>query len=114
MSKSYTPQAPFNVPFKILSLTKTFVKGVNKQTYVESEDIYMCSAKAWVGSTKTINNVVTEEDTLTVDTWFIPTLKKNDRIILLDDNSIWELMTAPENINRRNQYMRFKVVRYYG
>lgn len=114
MSKQYQPQTPFNVPFKILSLTKQFVNGVNKQTYVEGDTVYFCSAKAWVGSAKTIDNVSGEEDTLTVDSWFIPELKKNDRIKLLDDNSVWELPVSPENINRRNQYMRFKVVRYNG
>lgn len=114
MSRQYQPQTPFNVPFKILTLTKSFVNGVNKQTYVEGEEIYFCSAKAWVGSVKTIDNVSGEEDTLTVDTWFIPTLKKNDRIKLLDDDSIWELPISPENINRRGQFMRFKVVKYNG
>jgi len=114
MAKQYQPQTPFNVPFIILSLTKEFINGVNKQTYVEGTEIYFCSAKAYVGVNKQINNITAEEDTLTVDTWFNPVLKKNDRIKLLDDDTIWELTTAPENINRRNQYMRFKVVRYRG
>lgn len=114
MAKSYQPQAPFNVPFKILSATLTKVNGVNTTTFTELPDVYMCSAKAYVGVNKNINDLAAEEDTLTIDTYFIPTLKKNDHIILLDDNSEWELPLHPENINRRNQWSRFKVVRIRG
>lgn len=114
MSKGYQPQTPFNVPFKILSSTLEKVNGVNTLTFVEGAEIYYCSAKAYVGSNKSVNKLESEEDTLTIDSYYIPTLKKNDRIILLDDNSVWELPLTPENINRRSQYSRFKVVRIHG
>lgn len=114
MAKGYQPQAPFNVPFKVLSATLTKVNGVNTTTFVEGTEIYFCSAKAYVGTNKTINDVNAEEDTLTIDTYYIPTLKKNDHIVLLDDNSEWLVPLTPENINRRNQYSRFKVVRVHG
>ena len=114
MSKQYQPQTPFNVPFKILSSTLSKVNGVNTVTYTEGAEVYFCSAKAWVGANKNINDLSAEEDTLTIDTYFIPTLKKNDRIKLLDDVSVWQLPLEPENINRRNQYSRFKVVRIHG
>lgn len=114
MAKGYKPQAPFNVPFKILTSTLEKVNGVNTLSFVEGEEIYFCSAKAYVGSNKNINDLASEEDTLTIDSYYIPSLKKNDRIILLDDNSVWELPLTPENINRRNQYSRFKVVRIHG
>lgn len=114
MSKQYQPQTPFNVPFKILSSTMNKVNGVNTLTFVESEEVYFCSARAYVGSPKNINDLSAEEDTLTIDTYFIPKLKKNDRIKLMDDDSTWELKLSPENINRRNQYSRFKVVRVHG
>lgn len=114
MSKSYQPQAPFNVPFKVLSATLTKVNGVNTKSFVEGDEIYFCSAKAYVGNNKNINDLNAEEDTLTIDTYYIPSLKKNDHIKLLDDESEWELPLHPENINRRNQYSRFKVVRIRG
>lgn len=114
MAKGYKPQAPFNIPFKVLSATLTKVNGVNTKTFEEGTEIYMCSAKAYIGVNKNINDVSAEEDTLTIDTYYIPSLKKNDHIILLDDNSEWEVTLTPENINRRNQYSRFKVVRVHG
>jgi hypothetical protein len=114
MSKQYTPQTPFNVPFKILSLTKELINGVQAQSYVEGEEVYFCSAKSYGGTEKIINDVYVIEDTLEIDTWFISTLKSKDRIKLLDDDSIYEVLNTPENINRRNQYMKFKVVRIHG
>lgn len=114
MAKQYIPQAPFNVPFKILNSKLVKVNGVNTIEYIENEEVYFCSAKAYVGANKNVNDLAVEEDTLTIDSYYIPTLKKNDRIILLDDNTVWELPLTPENINRRNQYSRFKVVRVHG
>lgn len=115
MSKQYQPQTPFNVPYKILSSKLVKVNGVNSVEYEpESEATYFCNAKAYIGVNKIINNISAEEDTLTAEGWYIPTLKKNDRIKLLDDNSIWEVMTKPENINRQGKYMKFKVVHISG
>lgn len=117
MAKQYQPSVPFNVPFKILSATLNKVNGVNVITYPtenEVEEVYFCNAKAYIGVSKNINDLSVEEDTLTIDSYWIPTLKKNDRIILLDDNSVWELLLHPENISCRNQYSRFKVVRVRG
>lgn len=117
MAKQYQPQTPFTVPFKILSATKKKINGVNTNTYPEPsevKEVYFCSAKAYIGSNKVINDLATEEDSLVVDSYYMPNLKRNDRIILLDDNSIWELPLSPENIDRRNHWSRFKVVRIHG
>ena len=114
MARQYQPQVPFNVPFKILSATTTKVNGVNTIEYVEQNNVYMCSARAYVGSSRNVNDLSVEEDRLTIDTYWISSLKKNDRIRLLDDNSVWELPLHPENINRRNQWSRFVVVRLRG
>ena len=116
MSRQYQPQVPFTVPFRIISATRKKVNGMAMMEYNEdlNSEVYFCNAKAYVGITKKLNDLSVEEDTLTVDTYWIPSLKKNDRIRLLDDDSVWELYVSPENINRRNQWCRFKVVRIYG
>ena len=101
MSKQYQPQTPFTVPFVIIPLVKQFVNGVNKQSYPEEgKDVYFCSAKAWVGVNKLVDNVSGEVDTLTVDTWFIPELKKNDRIKFLDDNTENNVTRSSPDRNR--------------
>lgn len=114
MAKQYQPRVPFNVPAEHYPCTLKKVNGVNQETYPASGTMFFCSAVAWVGVQKTINDVSAEEDTLTVETWFNPAFKKNDKIRLLDDLSVWRIIVTPENINRRGQYMRFKVVRISG
>lgn len=114
MAKQYQPNVPFNVPFKILYGTSTTVNGVRAIEYIEDTEIYYCSTKSYVGSVKTINDLSVEETRLIVDSYWFPKLKKNDRVRLLDDDTIWELNVDPENINRRNQYSRFTMVRIHG
>lgn len=114
MAKQYIPQAPFNVPFRIQKAQITKINGINSLDYIEDKEVYFCSARAYVGTSKNVNDISAEEDTLTIDSYWIPNLKRNDRIRLLDDDSIWELYVSPENINRRNQYARFKVIRING
>lgn len=110
MSKNYQPRAPFDVPAKLLKRTLTKVNGVNQETFTESINFF-CSAKSYGGTERIVNDVYTIEDTWTIDTWYSPAFGKGDKIRFLDDNSEYEILSSPENINRRGQYMRFKVVR---
>lgn len=112
--KQYQPNTPFDIPFKVLTLTKTFINGINTQNYKESEDTYFCGIKSYGGTEKVINDVYVIEDTIVVDTYNNVPLKSKDRIKLLDDNSVYEVMNTPEVINRRSPYMRFKGVRVHG
>lgn len=114
MSKSYQPQTPFNVPFKHLKRELEKVNGVNQETFVEGEDVLYCSAKSYGGTEKTVNGVTVIEDTWVIDTWYNPEFGKGDKIRFLDDDTEYEILASPENINRRNQFMRFKVVRVGG
>ena len=113
MSKSYQPQTPFNVPAMHLKRTTKKVNGVNKETFTENTMFY-CSAKSYGGTEKVVNGVYVIEDTWVIDTWFNSAFGKGDKIRFLDDNTEYEIFASPENINRRGQYMRFKVVRIGG
>lgn len=113
MAKQYQPQVPFTVPAMHLKQTTEKVNGVNQPTFTESGMFY-CSAKSYGGTEKTVNGVYVIEDTWTIDTWYNPAFKKGDRIRFLDDMTEFEVLASPENINRRGQYMRFKVVRIGG
>ena len=55
--KQYQPNTPFDVPFKVLTLTKTFINGINTQNYKETEDTYFCGVKSYGGTEKVINDV---------------------------------------------------------
>lgn len=113
MAKSYQPQAPFNVPAMHIKRTTRKVNGVNKETFADNTMFY-CSAKSYGGTEKVVNGVYVIEDTWVIDTWFNHEFTKGDKIRFLDDNTEYEILASPENINRRGQYMRFKVVRIGG
>ena len=108
MSKQYQPQVPFTVPALHLKRSLKKVNGVNTEVFTEG-GMFFCSAKSYGGTEKTVNGVVVIEDTWQIDTWFNPAFSKGDKIRFLDDNTEFEILASPENINRRGQYMRFKV-----
>lgn len=110
----YKPQLPFNVTAEHLPKIVEKVNGVNNVSYPESGKQFCCNAIAWTGSRKTINDVSTEEDTLVIETFYNPTIKKDDHIKLLDDGSVWRVETKPEIIRRFTQFMKFKVVTLGG
>lgn len=113
MGKQYQPQVPFNVPAIHFRRATKKVNGVNQEYFTEG-DIFYCSAKSYGGTEKTVNGVYVVEDTWTIDAWYNPAFGKGDRIRFLDDNTEYEILASPENINRRGQYMRFKVSRIGG
>lgn len=113
MAKQYQPQVPFGVAAIHRRRTVEKINGVNQETYKDGDTFY-CSAKSYGGTEKIVNGVYVIEDTWTIDTWYNPAFGKGDRIRFLDDNTEYEIVASPENINRRGQYMRFKVVRIGG
>lgn len=111
--KQYQPSVPFTVPALHLKRSTRKVNGVNKEVFTEGSTFF-CSAKSYGGTEKVVNGVYVVEDTWQIDTWYNPAFGKGDRIRFLDDNSEFEVLASPENINRRGQYMRFKVSRIGG
>lgn len=109
----YKPQLPFNVPAMLLKRSMRKVNGVNQESFTEKTMFY-CAAKSYGGTEKVVNGVYVIEDTWIVDTWYNPAFDKGDRIRFRDDNTEYEILASPENINRRGQYMQFKVVRIGG
>lgn len=111
---SYKPKQIFNVPAKILIPTTQKINGVNVKTFIESEKILFVSAKSYGGTEKIVDDKIAIEDTIIIETWYTPIIKSDCNIKLLDDNSEWEIISPPENIDRRNQYLRFKIRRIKG
>lgn len=105
----YRPQLPFNVTAEHLPKKITKANGANSVSYPESGKWFCCNAIAWTGARKTINELSTEEDTLVIETFYNPEIKKDDRIKLTDDGSVWTVETKPEIIRRFTQFMKFKV-----
>lgn len=111
--KQYQPNVPFSVPARLLKRKTEKINGIIQESFVEDMS-FSCSAKSYGGTEKEINGVWVIEDTWTIDTWYHPKFEKGDRIKFLDTEREYEIIASPENINRRGQYMRFKVAAIGG
>ena len=110
----YKPKTSFNVPAKIIYSTYKKVNGISKKEFIESEDVIFVSAKSYGGTEQVINDQFVIVDTMEIETWYRPDITSECNIILLDDNSEWEIINNPENIERRNMFLKFKVKRIVG
>lgn len=111
----FTPPAPFSVPMLLLIPEYETVRGVKKKTYIEADGFrFNGSFQTFGGTEKTVNGVYSLEDTGTIVTWYTPKIKADCAVKLLDDGSTYEIIGTPENIQRRNQYLKFKVRRIGG
>lgn len=109
----YRPQTPFSVPARILKGTYTKVNGINSKTFVNGSDIWV-SAKSYGGTEREVNGKLVIVDTLVIECFYTPEITSIDGLMLLDDLSKWEIMNTPEDIERRHQFLRFKVQRVVG
>lgn len=110
----YKVKQPFNVPAKILFATFKKINGVSKKVFVESEETVFVSAKSYGGTEQVINDNYVIVDTMEIETWYRPDITSECNLKLLDDNSEWEILNSPENVDRMNQVLKFKVKRIKG
>ena len=115
MAKDYKANLPFSTPAKLLKRgdEPTKINGVLEYEYSEGAEFF-CSAKSYGGTEKVVNGVTVVEDTWQIDAYYNPDFGKGDRIRFLDNNSEFEILASPENINRQGKFMRFKVVAIGG
>lgn len=112
----YRPQLPFSSPFYLLSPTYEMVKGAEEKYYPAptNEMIIFASFKTYGGTETTVNGVYSVIDTANLETWYRPDIKSDCRIVRVEDGAAYEIVGEPENINMRNQFLRFKVKRIKG
>ena len=114
----FKPSFPYNVPVHVLAVKdSTRVKGVLVNTYAEpsKDNLIFCSFKTYGGTEVTSNGVVSIEDTAIIETWYRPDIKANCRVCMADQpEEVYEIIGTPENINKRNQFLKFKVQRVAG
>ena len=72
-----------------------------------------CSFKTF-GGTETVNNgVVMVQDTAEVIAWYDPRITADCRLEL-EDGALYDIIGQPENIDRANVHIKFKVQRVKG
>lgn len=111
MARTYHPDAPFVVPFKLLTPTTTKSKGVTVTTYPEPDDapLIFGSFRTFGGTETTINDVYTVEDTAQIDLWYDPRITATSRLYACDTGKTYEVLGSPEDINARHQFMALRV-----
>ena len=110
---SFKPTMPFNVPARIIKAEYRKVNGIRTKVFTDG-DIIFVSAKSYGGTERIINDKVVIEDTINIETWYRPDITSKVCLRLLDDDSEWEIIDNPDNIDRRNQFLKFKVRRRTG
>lgn len=107
MSKQYTPSTPFDVAAFLLIPTKKVIKGVTKKVFTAEDEPFFCSFKTFGGTETNVNGLTVVEDTAVIETWFDPKIKNDCRVNV--GGVDYEIISTPENINMRNQYLKFKI-----
>lgn len=103
---SYRPKEPFSTIVELFNPTYTTVKGVTVKTMVSAGNIN-CSFKTYGGTENITNDVLAVIDTANIETWYRPDITSASQIKL--GAKVYEVIGEPENIEQRNQFLKFKV-----
>lgn len=104
---SYRPSEPYCIPVELFNPTYETVKGVTKKVYPEKGVVIFCSFKTYGGTETTVNDQLVVVDTATIETWYRPDITSASQLRL--SGKKYEVMGEPENIEQRNQFLKFKV-----
>ena len=107
---------PLNVPLMLLIPEYTEAYGVPKKTFPDLANgiLFYGNFKTYGGTERDVNGVYSVEDTAIIECWYLPDINTNCRIGVPQTGAIYDVISEPENVNMRNQYMKFKVKRVKG
>lgn len=139
--RKYRPPV-FDVAMKVMIPTIVMVKGVPKKvykdatgklfdypfhindgepiefgrviTYLDSLEPIFGSFKTYGGTENMSNDMYTVFDTAVIDTWWNPEIKSDCQIYICETEEVWDVISNPENIDMRHQFMQFKVQKIGG
>lgn len=101
-----------STPAKLLTVLEvvTSTGNTRKKQFIDPEnaDIITVGVKTYGGTKKIVNDRLVLEDTATIITWYRPDITAGCRLLFLDDNSLWEVIGRPEDVDRRHQYLIIK------
>lgn len=110
-----------SVPLVLLVPTYTTVSGVTRKSFptvaeaLQNENnVFFGTFKTYGGTERDVNGVYSIEDTASVESWYRPDIKSDCQIARTSDGAIFDIINEPENINQRNQFLKFKVKRVKG
>lgn len=107
--RTFKPSYPYTTAIELLVPTYTPVKGVRMKTFPATGIRLNCSFKTYGGTETTVNDVLAVVDTAQVETWYRPDITPDCRIKVLQTGDVYRILGKPENVDMRNQFVRFKV-----
>lgn len=116
MARYYKPSAPFNVAMKLLVPTSERVQGALKKTFSAPAKSaqFNGSFKTFGGTENIKDGVYTLVNTAVIDTWYRPDIKADCQIYICETGQVYDIVSDPEDIDMRHQYLRFKVQKVGG
>lgn len=109
MATAYKPALPYTVAAELLIPTYSIEKGVKVKTFPETGARLNVSMKTYGGTETDVNGAFSIRDTANIETWYRPDIKADCRLKILQTGKVYEIIGSPENIDMRNQFMKFKV-----
>lgn len=106
--------AQMTTPCKLQQPVKATSYGVSHKTWQDVDGVIMANFKSFGGTETVVNGVITVEDTGQFVCFYRPDIKAGCRIVILDGNedtdnpTAYEILGKPENIEMRNQFLKFK------
>lgn len=112
----FKPATPFSTAMLLLIPTYTKTGGVERKVLPENENglLFFGSFKTYGGTETTVDGLLSITDTAEIQTWFRPDIKSDCIVVLLSTGAKYQILNEPENINQRNQFLKFKVKRIKG
>ena len=102
----YRPKSPFTTVVELYGCTTERVLGVVTKKHTKIDDIF-CSFRTYGGTETVSNDLLVVNDTAEIESWFRPDITASSQIRLND--KVYEVIGQPENIEMRNQFIKFKV-----
>lgn len=109
-----TEAAQMTTAIRLQTPATTEVLGVRKKTFADAKDVILVNMKTFGGTETTSNGVLSVEDTAQIVCWYRPDIRSGCRIMRLSDGAVFDILGEPENIEMRNQFLKFKVSRVKG
>ena len=106
--------AQMTTAMRLQTPTSAKTLGVNKKTYADVSGVLRVNMKSYGGTETTVNGVLSVEDTAQIVCWYRPDIRSDCRLVRLTDGAVYEVIGEPENIEMRNQFLKFKVRRVAG
>lgn len=112
----YRIAAPFTVQMVLLSPTYSKAYGAEGKTFPAIKDgvPFNGNFRTFGGTERTVDGVYSIEDTAIVETWYNPAIKSDCRVAIPATGAVYEIINEPENIELRNQYLKFRMQRIKG